>query len=314
MTEHFYSSLINYTRLVNEVLNTIQEGFCVMDYEGKILKTNLNFQKLVGLAEESMLNKCFKSSISDVPIEVLSCLKYAMETQQPQSIEFLWYSKNLWFQLWVYPFEEGITSIFSDITQKKYQEEKIKKSEHLLKAILNSTSDTNILIDTKGQILSFNRAAAENMRSLYQKEIQIGQNMIAEYGLPSTKESFAKDFLEALSGKEVRTERLLNFPNGEKVWVNLRLFPVFDEKGEVWAVSLNYTNIDRLKKQHAQLEEIARLQSHSIRRPLTSILGLIDIFDKENLSTENKKILEYLKHSALELDMVIHQIVKNTEQ
>lgn len=137
--------------------------------------------------------------------------------------------------------------------------------------------------------------------------------MIVEYGLPNTKEYFVKDFLEALSGKEVHAERLLSFPSGEQVWVSLRLFPVFNDFGEVWAVSLNYTNIDRLKKQHAQLEEIARLQSHFIRRPLTSILGLIDIIDKDSLSAENKKLLEYLKQSALELDMVIHQIVKNTQ-
>jgi PAS domain S-box-containing protein len=314
MTEHFYSSLINYTRLVNEVLDTIQEGFFVLDYEGKILKTNKKFQQLVGRSEEQMMGRCFKESIAEIPAEVLVLLKNAMQSKTSLDSEFLWKLKNLWFKFTIYPFEEGITCIFSDITEKKIQEEKIRKSEYLLKAILNSTSDTNILVDTQGQILSFNRAAAENMKSLYHKEIQIGQNMIAEYGLPSTKENFAKDFWEALSGKEVNTERLLSFPAGEQVWVSLRLFPVVNEKGEVWAVSLNYTNIDRLKKQHAQLEEIARLQSHSVRRPLTSILGLIDILDKNELSSENQKIIEYLKHAATELDMIIHQIVKNTEE
>ena len=314
MTEHFYSSLINYTRLVNEVLDTIQEGFFVLNYGGEILKTNKAFQQLVGMAEEKMLGTCFRTSVSGLPSIALDMLRNSMEYRLSQENDFFWQEKNKWFRFFIYPFEDGLTGIFSDITEKKLQEEQIRRSEYLLKAILNSTSDTNILVDTSGQILSFNRAAAENMRSLYQKEIQIGQNMIVEYGLPSTKESFTKDFLEALSGKEVDTERLLSFPSGEQVWVSLRLFPVFNDKGEVWAVSLNYTNIDRLKKQHAQLEEIARLQSHSIRRPLTSILGLVDIIDKRDLSTENKKLLEYLRHSALELDMVIHQIVKNTEE
>jgi len=314
MTEHFYSSLINYVRLINEVLDTIQEGFFVLNYEGQILKTNKSFQQLVGLAEEKMLGNCFKETIVDLPTIIIEMLKDAMEQKTIQENDFFWTSKNKWFRFFIYPFAEGLTGIFLDITESKIQEEKVKKSEYLLKAILNSTSDTNILIDTKGEILSFNRAAAENMKSLYQKEIQVGQNMIAEYGLPNTKEIFVKDFLTALSGREVATERLLTFPNNEQVWVNLRLFPVFNEKGEVWAVSLNYTNIDRLKRQHAKLEEIARLQSHTIRRPLTSILGLIDILNKNCLSEENQKIVEYLKQSALELDMVIHQIVKNTEE
>jgi PAS domain S-box-containing protein len=314
MTEHFYSSLINYVRLINEVLDTIQEGFFVLNYEGQILKTNKSFQQLVGLAEEKMLGNCFKETIVDLPTIIIEMLKDAMEQKTIQENDFFWTSKDKWFHFFIYPFAEGLTGIFLDITEGKIQEEKVKKSEYLLKAILNSTSDTNILVDTKGEILSFNRAAAENMKSLYQKEIQVGQNMIAEYGLPNTKEIFVKDFLTALSGREVATERLLTFPNNEQVWVNLRLFPVFNEKGEVWAVSLNYTNIDRLKRQHAKLEEIARLQSHTIRRPLTSILGLIDILNKNCLSEENQKIVEYLKQSALELDMVIHQIVKNTAE
>ncbi|GAB4490006.1 MAG: hypothetical protein OHK0045_13950 [Raineya sp.] len=313
MTEQFYSSLINYTRLVNEVLDTIQEGFVVLNYEGEILKTNKNFQELVGLSEEEMLKKKLTDTITNLPNKVISVLENALKEKQKQVCDFFWEEKNKWLTCAVYPFEEGFTLIFSDITEKKLQEEKVRKSEYLLKAILNSTSDTNILVDTKGQILSFNKAAAKDMQSLYQKEIKVGQNMIAEYGLPNTKEAFKNDFLLALSGKEVAAERLLSFPSGEQVWVSLRMFPVFNEKGEVWAVSLNYTNIDRLKKQHAQLEEIARLQSHGIRRPLTSILGLIDIIDKNELSPENLKILEYLKYAALELDMVIHQIVKKTE-
>lgn len=313
MTEHFYSSLISYTRLVNQVLDTIQEGFFVLNYQGEILKTNKSFQEFVGLGEGKILGTNFKDTLAGLPIIALDMLKNGIEHKSTQENDFFWEEKNKWFHFSIYPFEEGLTGIFSNITEKKIQEEKIKKSEYLLKAILNSTSDTNILVDTKGKILSFNRAATQNMQSLYHKELRVGQSMIEEYGLPNTKESFTEDFLEALSGKEVDTERLLSFPNGEQVWVSLRLFPVFNDKGEVWAVSLNYINIDILKKQHAQLEEIARLQSHSVRRPLTSILGLIDLLEKDELSQENQKILDYLKYAALELDMVIHQIVKKTE-
>lgn len=314
MTKHFYSSLINYTRLVNEVLDTIQEGFFVFNYSGEILKTNRAFQQLVGYSEDKLLGSHFRSIAEDFPDVIAEIIAKSVANKISQENDFFWESKNKWFRFFIYPFEEGLVGIFLDITEKKIQEEKIKKSEYLLKAILNSTSDTNILVDTKGNILLFNRAAAENMQNLYQKETKVGQNMIVEYGLPNTKEKFMRDFAMALSGKEVAAERLLSFPTGEQVWVSLRLFPVFNEKGEVWAVALNYTNIDRLKKQHQKLEEIARLQSHTIRRPLTSILGLIDIIDKNNLNKENAKILEYLKESALELDMVIHEIVKNTQE
>jgi hypothetical protein len=43
-------------------------------------------------------------------------------------------------------------------------------------------------------------------------------------------------------------------------------------------------------------------------------MGLVDIFDEEQLSPQNAKLLEYMKQSALELDQVIHEIVRKTEQ
>jgi PAS domain S-box-containing protein len=313
MAENMYSSLINYTRLINEVLDTIAEGFFVLNFDGEIQKTNKTFQKFIGLDDEKIIGVHFEKVLNSLPSEVLEMLKNALICKKKQEDEFFWQEKSQWFRFTIYPFEEGLTGIFSDITEKKLQEENIIRSENFLKAILNSTSDTNILVDKQGYILSFNRAAAESVRIFYQKELQLGQNMIEEYNLPSTKESFTEDFATALSGNILETERLLTFPTGEQVWVNVRMFPVFNEAGEVWAVSLNYTNIDRLKRQHAKLQEIARLQSHTIRRPLTSILGLIDILDKNALNEENQKIIEYLKQSALELDMVIHEIVKNTE-
>jgi len=71
--------------------------------------------------------------------------------------------------------------------------------------------------------------------------------------------------------------------------------------------------VNELKRKNAQLEEIARVNSHEIRRPLAAILGLITLFNKENPADEfNIEVLEKLDVSAKELDEVIHRIVDNT--
>ncbi|MCU0389482.1 MAG: PAS domain-containing protein [Thermoflexibacter sp.] len=74
---------------------------------------------------------------------------------------------------------------------------------------------------------------------------------------------------------------------------------------------VNYIN--ELEKKNEQLAEIARLNSHEIRRPLANILGLVALFNKENPGDEfNIQVLDKLYLSAKELDEVIHRIVDNT--
>ncbi|TAH18980.1 MAG: PAS domain S-box protein [Cytophagales bacterium] len=71
--------------------------------------------------------------------------------------------------------------------------------------------------------------------------------------------------------------------------------------------------INELKRKNAQLEEIARLNSHEIRRPLATILGLVALFNRTNPADDfNIEVLAKLDISARELDEVIHRIVDNT--
>jgi PAS domain S-box-containing protein len=71
--------------------------------------------------------------------------------------------------------------------------------------------------------------------------------------------------------------------------------------------------INELQRKNEQLAEIARLNSHEIRRPLANILGLVALFNREDLADKfNIEVLEKLDLSAKELDDVIHRIVDNT--
>jgi PAS domain S-box-containing protein len=69
----------------------------------------------------------------------------------------------------------------------------------------------------------------------------------------------------------------------------------------------------RILAQNEKLREIAHLQSHNVRRPVASILGLISLFDKHNLQNEmNGIVIEKLDLVSKELDTTIHQIVEKT--
>jgi len=75
----------------------------------------------------------------------------------------------------------------------------------------------------------------------------------------------------------------------------------------------NKRNEEHLLDQTRRLQDIAAISSHHIRRPVATIMGLVNLFDKKNASNPlNKDIIEHLETTALELDDVIHIIVEKT--
>jgi PAS domain S-box-containing protein len=75
----------------------------------------------------------------------------------------------------------------------------------------------------------------------------------------------------------------------------------------------NKISQDNINAQNKMLQEIAAISSHDIRRPVATILGLVNLFDKKNLDTQmNREIIGHLNITAQELDSVIHTIVEKT--
>ena len=77
----------------------------------------------------------------------------------------------------------------------------------------------------------------------------------------------------------------------------------------------NYTELKekelRIIKQNEQMYEISQINSHVLRRPVASILGLINLLDKESIAgIHNRETLEHLLTSTKELDEVIREINK----
>ncbi|MEL6536504.1 MAG: PAS domain-containing protein [Bacteroidota bacterium] len=74
------------------------------------------------------------------------------------------------------------------------------------------------------------------------------------------------------------------------------------------------TDITQQKQLFLQMEDIAAVQSHKIRGPVASILGLIDLMMQEENPALKSRYLDQLKLSTLKLDGVIHQVVDMTQE
>lgn len=65
-----------------------------------------------------------------------------------------------------------------------------------------------------------------------------------------------------------------------------------------------------IEQQNTKLKEIAWIQSHVVRAPVSRILGLVNLINEGNISSEeHKAVLSYIVNSANELDEIIKRIV-----
>jgi len=74
------------------------------------------------------------------------------------------------------------------------------------------------------------------------------------------------------------------------------------------------TNIMQIKAQNKQLREIAWIQSHKVRGPVATILGLAQLFQNKEYEVDTEEIIEGILYSSEQLDTVIREIVKKSEE
>lgn len=70
--------------------------------------------------------------------------------------------------------------------------------------------------------------------------------------------------------------------------------------------------VTEVELQNESLKNIAHIQSHDIRQPLTSIMGLINTI-KDDGYVADKARLQMIEEAAIALDNKIHDIVEQTE-
>ncbi|MDF2453474.1 MAG: proteinputative transcriptional regulator, partial [Bacteroidota bacterium] len=73
-------------------------------------------------------------------------------------------------------------------------------------------------------------------------------------------------------------------------------------------------NLSEIEDQNRKLKEIAWIQSHKFRAPLARILGLLNVYKMTDDYDDRENLIANVEKSALELDHVIHEITRHSEE
>jgi PAS domain S-box-containing protein len=270
----------------------------------------------IGHPEEAEIrNTCFKDLDEINDEQVIRCNIRLKKSND----EFGWFRvRNKVFSRTETGEVKQVISITTDITDEMNMQLKLHEEEARFKAIYNNTSDLNFFIDTSLFIITVNKTAIDHIETTTGKKIETGKSLL-EYFPAELHDAIMFKVNEAMEG--TRSQLLQSYKDeaGHNYWLKSRYYPIYNHSGTLIGVNVSCRDVSDLvnaniilEKQNKQLKEIARMNAHEIRKPLTNILGLIHLVELEhqpNLTTEVNELFDHLKFSSNELDDVIRKIV-----
>jgi PAS domain S-box-containing protein len=205
--------------------------------------------------------------------------------------------------------KQEIENAKKEIVQLKME---ARENEDKLRSFFDSSSVIHLFIDTNKRVIDFNKAAADFVRKHYGLEIKQGTEVSA-FMHESHEAGFDKGYEIALGGVSVRTEKMLKYHDEEIYWF-LTFEPAWDKEGKIIGVSYNAVDIsdkianeNKIVAQYNSLKSIAAIQSHQLRKPVMNIVGLMNIFEADDY-TSNREGLMMMHKAILELEGLLVEV------
>lgn len=196
----------------------------------------------------------------------------------------------------------------------KQQTTLARDAETKLRSFFESSSSCHLLIDKQMAVMAYNKNMASFLQRMYDVKVKQG-TMVQQVLQGAALERFTEDFNQALSGKTISFEREVIYKNEERIWWYVTFEPGFNTEGEIIGISYNATDItlrkvteEKILAQNSSLKQIAHLQSHELRKPVATILGLMEVM-KLDYAPQMTQEMHMLEETTRELDEKIRMIV-----
>jgi PAS domain S-box-containing protein len=215
----------------------------------------------------------------------------------------------------------GVQGIGQDITEKITAQKEIIWTKSSMEAIINNTEDLIWSVDRAYSYLYMNQPYKNIIKAHTGNIPKKGDSSLHSVYDLKTLEQWEKYYARAFNGERyIVTKENTDANTRELLCYETSFNPIYNADGEITGIGCFARNItERIKTskaiifQNERLRNIASLSSHELRRPVATMLGLINIIDRENFyNPDNKEIITHLLSVGSEIDDVIRLIVDNT--
>ena len=209
---------------------------------------------------------------------------------------------------------DGLGLVTTNLTEHKQAEQAIKASEEKYRRLLETMNEGVMQVDNESNIVYVNNRFCEMVG--YKRKELIGKNTNSLLSInKKASRQIAGRIKERLRGESGTYEMQMRKKSGEYIWVYASGAPVYDGNGNVIGsigVSADITKRKEAEQkvhlQYLKLRKYAFITSHDLRRPISTIQGLVNVFNYDQPDDPfNKMVLEKFKTAVDEMDHVTRQ-------
>ncbi|HEY8781669.1 MAG TPA: PAS domain S-box protein [Mucilaginibacter sp.] len=352
---------LNITKNIEHIIQSFSEGFFIIDHNWQIISFNPAFQAITGLTTRQLTNINFRQLTSlGIADEVMAELEIAFNSTVSSQVQYFNAYFKRWLRLNIYPYQNEITVLVTDITSIKIQELILALEKKVLE--LNASSLYSLPQTIKELLIGIEEIYPDMICSVL--EVDEAQERVYHLSAPGLPTEYCNLIDGSAIGPRAgscgtaayhRIQVIVSNIETDPLWDDYRQFALPYGLKACWSTPIisshsskvlatfaayyttprepkddelqmiertsnilrilmeNKKNQDHVKNQNLILQEIASISSHEIRRPVATILGLVNLFDPDKLDNPlNKEIMNHLELTARELDGVIHTIVEKT--
>jgi len=284
-------------------------------------------EKAIRVSEEKFRN-LFETMSSGVAIYRVEVLQKVGKTGRPAHHPVALYRDDRitgWRENHVFKLPSGeVVAVYDDVTKSKQAEEALRESEEKFRAISSSAQDAILMMDHRGAISFWNRAAERIFG--WTEEEAVGKKLhdllASEKYRDGYREGFKK-FIRTGEGPAVGKNLELSAlrKNGAEFPVELSLSAV-NLKGRWNAIGIIRDITDRkqaekmLKQEKEKADLASRTKSnflanmsHEIRTPMNAVIGFSDMLLDTALDRDQREYAQTVKKSAEALLYLINDIL-----
>jgi len=303
-------------------IDSINDYFFILDAEWRFTRVNAAFEKVTQKNRDEIIGQTIWEVFPIVVGTIFEkTYREAVAENHDMHLVACVETANMWFDMSVYPSAEGLTAFIKDITEEKRAQQEVSWTKNNLEALINNTEDQIWSVDLETRYVYMNKAYRLQIAHLTGVEPEKGNHSYLHPYSPEMVEQWNQYYARALTGERYSIiSESIDPATGKLLSFEISFNPIYKTKGDITGVGCFARNITEwletekaIVDQNERLRHIASLTSHELRRPVASMLGLINLMDKRNFfNPDNKEIIEHLLTVGNEIDEVIRLIVDKT--
>ncbi len=302
--------------LLNATLESTVDGILVIDRQGRVVSSNLRFVKMWGLPQENILPGQADDQVLLLALEMvkdsekfLAKVRELYSRPQAESFDIIELKDGRIFERYSQPQRLGEDCVgrvwcFRDVTERKQAEAELAYERHLLRTLLENSTDHIYFKDAQSRFIKCSDAQAK------QFGVASADQLVSKSDFDFFTEEHARPAFED-EQKIIRTGQPIigiiereSWKDGRgESWVLTTKMPLRDKAGEIIGTFGISKDITPMKEAEARLEAVHRELVDASRRAgmaevATSVLHNVgNVLNSVNVSTI--LILETLRKSKL---------------